>query len=311
MKLRKFYKAVETAGTYKFSENMGVMSRLRIPIPQTHEASMCSGATKEMGFTLDVDRSRHLGILDVLMRVDVALSPDCAGLKSNSADAPEVALVLTVAKEHSFEIPASYGQAPGNIVSFILSGPTFTNMDGFPMFGTLAEIHLTITSNVQPVNVYLLGYIFNPDTTRSLVAKDMSLLHVYTKEFEIAPNNDAIDITQCLQDDIPHGSISLKLNFDDCSALDNYKLESIIVWVSGWDANVLLAGHDCVLEGSEWVLCEKMLPTTLLKKAAQIKLQFIFNGPIAPISSVSVKIKCLRIAYFRYGGMAIETLDFL
>jgi len=265
-----------------------------------------SGAT---GVTLDLDRTKHLGILDVLFRVDVALPLDSMNASTTPidiADAPKLAMVLKVGNEHLFEIPATYGQVSANIVSFLLSGPMFRNMDGFPLFAACCdEIHLTITSDVKPVNVYVSGYIFNPDTKRSLVARHMSLLHAYTREFEVAMHNDTIDITKCLQGDITQGGISIKLT--NCSDI---KLESIVVWVSGWNANVLLAGLDCLLEGSEWVLCEEMLHTTLLKKATEIKLQFIYNGPIAPISSVLVKIKCLRKVNFHYGCMGIESFGF-
>ena len=284
-----FNNAVNKARQINFCNENGVKTRLRIPVNTGCSTLRCFAGE----FTLTLGEPQIKG-LDVLSRIDVRMDGACSHL--------DASLTLTVAKYHCLEIPACHhedsGEGSRNIVSFVFGDPVLKNMDGFPLFAVPFDtIEVSITSNVRPVVVYFLGRYLNDDSRQVFSAGQMSLVYSYTKEVEVvSTTGDTINISQCIEpDEFPCGGVSLKFPSDQQSPL----IDEIVVWANGIDTNVLLAGHDCVLEGSSWTLCQELLPATLHVLASDIKLQLI--PPLVHDLRVLVIFQCRRLFLFKDG----------
>ena len=282
--LANFYDAVAKAKQINFCEENGAKTRLRIPVNADCSTLRCFAGE----FTLTLGESQIKG-LDVLSRIDVRMDGACTPLLNAS-------LTLTVAKYHRLEIPALHQDSGGsnNIVSFIFGDPVFKNMDGFPLFAVpFSTLEVSITSNMRPAVVYCLGRYLSDDSRQILSASQMSLVYSYAKEVEVLSTGDTINISQCVEpDDIPFGGISLSFPSDPQPP----NIDEILVRANGLDISVLLAGHDCILKGSDWTLCQELLPATMHVLATNLELQVM--PPLVPDSRVLVKFQCRQLFVF-------------
>jgi len=289
--LAKVNDAVNKATQISFCKEHGVNTRLRFPVNTDCSTLQCF-ADK---FTLTLDESQFKG-LDVLFRIDVKMDiKACTHL--------DVSLTLKVGKNQCFEIPACRQGPEDKIVSFVFGDTVFKNLDGFPLFALpFYTYEVSITSNVRPAVVYLLGRYLNDDSRRFLASKQMSLVYSYTKECEVVTLGDKINTSQCIiePDELPCGAISLSFPSDHQNL---FNIDEIVVWANGTELTVLLAGHDCILGEAGWLILEEMLSAHML---AAVTLELQVFPPLVPDSRVLVKFECRRIFVIQDGLLGIS-----